>query len=232
MSKNGSSMSSQDTFTLQMKSFMGTMAGLACFTPASGYSYADSPSAVDVAGKMSAPSSAMPSRSASPTPGPLGSDDIVMTGTQESRTGHNGPSSDFEDGLVSTDPQDLVESFRTFLQYRHEYMNEVPLVGEPGSFSFASKPMSKSQSQTSQPRQPKGSQTTSSEATSVSATQESFRSDASKTSKDETQSSAASAPPPLKLKRRKSKAPTSPSSPLSPSGPQSPMSAAPSPGAS
>lgn len=117
------------------------------------------------------------------------------------------------------DVQTLFESFGQFLRYRNEYMDENPLVGEPGAFVFSS---SKQHLQTQQQQaaakllalKPQNQvQETATPQTSAPATPQP-QSDALPPRKASKGNDG-----PSKPRRRKSKAPRSPSSALSTAAP-------------
>ena len=113
-----------------LSKFFDTAANLPTFSPASGYSYL--PHAAP--GKPTT-TSASGSASASPARSREGS---VVPGaeTQSLRSGSLLPESQQGANSNTQDSRLLARSFQTYLEFGDEYMDENPLIGEPGNFSF------------------------------------------------------------------------------------------------
>ena len=120
--------------------------------------------------------------------------------------------------IASSDTQTFLESFDQFQRYRNELMDENPLVGEPGSFSFTtSKQYLQAQQHTEREmaRKQRVADSTSRAATpprsmSPNSNQKPMGQSTGKSEPERDKVAAAS----VKSKRRKSKAAGSPSSPV------------------
>ena len=112
-----------------LSKFFDTAVNLPTFSPTSGYSYL--PHSTSKAALTSISGSA----SASPTRSREGS---VVPGaeTQSLRSGSLIPESQQKQSSSTQDSRLLARSFQTYLEFGDEYMDENPLIGEPGSFSF------------------------------------------------------------------------------------------------
>lgn len=100
----------------------------------------------------------------------------------------------------------LAESFNMTLRYMDEYIDENPLLGEPGSFILSSAHGSSSQTKTaSQPKSTTPAKSADSEMTEPQTDGDGANAAAKKTTKSGEKSSASPGIPP-KPKRRKSKA--------------------------
>lgn len=142
--------------------------------------------------------------------------DPVMAGTTTTST---------QSSVAST--QALYESFAQFMRYGNEYMDENPLVGEPGKFVFSS---SKQHLQTQQEQAARKAEQAAAlklqtDLKRAVTPQEPSRPAtpqlvSAKPPKAERKQGAAGGPP--KPKRRKSRAPTTPGSPLGATTPISP----------
>lgn len=123
----------------------------------------------------------------------------------------------------------LTQSFRLFNQYKDEFMDTNPIIGEPGSFHFSATQRHVQQTQTKQAE--------AAAAAAAAKLSNSFATDGTKTdSKPGTPALAASpdisaaipgpSKKPAKIKRSKSRAGTAPTSPATPTAGATPGKAA------
>lgn len=114
-----------------LSKFFDTAANLPTFSPTSGYSYL--PHAV-----ISKPGATSASGSATASPSRSREGSVVPgADTQSLRSGSLLPESQQGTAAASQDSRLLARSFQTYLEFGDEYMDENPLIGEPGNFSFA-----------------------------------------------------------------------------------------------
>ena len=197
--------------TLALSKLMKTATSLPYYTPALGHRYFQP---MLKARETLSAQSAQPSRESTPMP------DASQAGIADVAPGAAGPNpTSSTTNLVDT--QTLFESFGQFLRYGKEYMDENPLVGEPGSFVFTSSKQhlqaqqdlaAKKAAQQAVPKlhiEVKASSTP--EPRPPTAQAKSDQPTSAKRSKNSDKSSTLGKP-----KRRKSKAPKSPGSPASP----------------
>ncbi|KAI9672241.1 MAG: Mediator of RNA polymerase II transcription subunit 6 [Alyxoria varia] len=105
---------------------------LPAYTPARGYRYFDPVKKTSNAKPNTV--SELPSRSATPVP----EHDNEPTATSASQaSAANTQSAHTAKSATAADTQALHESFQQYSQHKGEYMDEAPLVGEPGNFKFA-----------------------------------------------------------------------------------------------
>ena len=191
---------------------MKTAISLPYYTPALGHRYFQP---TQKARETLPAQSAQPSRESTPMP------DAGQAGINDTATAPIGPSQTNSTTLADT--QTLFESFGQFLRYGKEYMDENPLVGEPGSFVFTSSKQhlqaqqdlaAKKAAQQAVPKlqiEVKPSPSPMPDPRPPTAQAKSDQPTSAKRSKNSDKSSSLGKP-----KRRKSKAPKSPGSPASP----------------
>ncbi|RAL07764.1 mediator complex subunit MED6 [Aspergillus homomorphus CBS 101889] len=104
-----------------LTSLLKTASALPTFTPSHGHTYLPpAPKQVDTAGQLAG---AQAQQSKESTPMPDASTKTPLVGSQAAQT-----------GSVYQDTRTLAESFSLLTRYGDEFMDENPLVGEPGSF--------------------------------------------------------------------------------------------------
>ncbi|KAF2183816.1 MED6-domain-containing protein [Zopfia rhizophila CBS 207.26] len=117
------------TISIAMRRFFELAANLSQYTPATGHSYLPSsynPSKAAVPGSVS--------RAASPSLGP----DVDASQIQASQPSQPTGTTTTTIGEVKYDDNILYRSLQMTNNFGHEYMDENPLQGEPGSFVFTS----------------------------------------------------------------------------------------------
>lgn len=204
--------------------FIEIVKPLPTYTPALGHRYFH-PSLLQQ-GSATNPTSASSaqSRIGTPLPAPRAASPEVSTDAVA-----DGPKAS-QDSANIAGPQALFESFGQYLSYGNEYMDENPLVGEPGSFVFSTSRQSvqarkdaalKAQQATTasnKVKEQEASRVATPQAPSAIATPQPKPADLPGKRKG---SQGPEGRP--KIKRRKSKAPTNPSSPLSVGTPETPI---------
>lgn len=193
-----------------MSKFLHIASSLPRFTPALGHGYA--PPSARTSETPSASQASQQSREVTPVPGSQIQSDSARPSSVTSITAS---------ASTVADTQALYESFNQFVRYGNEYMDENPLIGEPGSFVFSSsKHHLQSQQQTAQKVKAAKAQIVTQQ--SRAATPQPSRpstpqlkvdtvAQGKKSNKEGTKSVSGGAPKP---KRRKSRVATSPSTPI------------------
>lgn len=199
----------QLSVTLALSKLLDTSASLPTYTPALGHRYFP-PLVKPTADPSSTVAQSAREESLAPETLPQPSTPRDMPAAQ--------PAANIAD---SKDVQILFESFNQFLKYGNEYMDENPLIGEPGSFVFSSsKQHLQAQQMTAQRTQANkamAKQSNTPQPTVPSTPQPVPEPTVTRKIVKPLDKLATAGPP--KPKRRKSKAPTSPSSPLNPASP-------------
>ena len=117
--------------TTSLSKFFETASGLASFSPTAGYSYpqtANSNKAATVSASGSVNASPARSREGSIVPGAEGTDtQSLRSSSQLPESQHAGSTSTAQDTRL------LTRSFAETLAYKDEFMDENPLLGEPGA---------------------------------------------------------------------------------------------------
>ncbi len=193
-----------------MSKFLDVAWSLPQFTPALGHRYFPPPARTSETPSTSQVS--QQSREATPVPG------------SQSQSGAARPSSVTSSAASSStvaDTQALYESFNQFVRYGSEYMDENPLVGEPGSFVFSSsKHHLQSQQQAAQKAKAGKVQIVAQQLQDATpqpsrpSTPQSKVDTAPLGKKNNKEGTKAVSGAPLKPKRRKSRVATSPSTPV------------------
>jgi mediator of RNA polymerase II transcription subunit 6 len=185
---------------VQLTEFFDTATKLQHFSSAEGHKYIKS--TVQSSGGLG--ESANTSRAGSPV--------------QEADEGHRRPTS--AQG-ISNDDQELYTSFMQTIQYGDEYMDENPLVGEPGSFVFSQTQDSVRTRQAKEKAEAEARKLTSQATSRTNSNASSPHPPPIKTEGLPRKGTKATSPlsATSKLRRRKSKAPASPEGPRTPKSP-------------
>jgi mediator of RNA polymerase II transcription subunit 6 len=190
---------------VQLTEFFDTATRLQHFSSAEGHKYIKS--TAQPSGGLGG--SADTSRAASP---------VHEAPSQPSDEGHRRPTS--AQGTLNDD-QELYASFMQTIQYGDEYMDENPLVGEPGSFVFSQTQDSVRTRQAKEKAEAEARKLTSQAASRTNSNAPSPRLPPIKSEGLSRKGTKATSPlsATVKLKRRKSKAPASPEGSRTPKSP-------------
>lgn len=113
--------------------FFDTASSLATYSPTSGYTYLPNTTRSSAtAGGTSSQGTPTHSREGSLVPGDAQSLRSASLAPAESNLGSNAANTAAQDARI------LAQSFRMALEFHDEYMDENPILGEPGHFSFTS----------------------------------------------------------------------------------------------
>lgn len=191
-----------------MQKILSKASSLPIFTAASGHTYL--PATIDTSDTQTKSGSLRGSRAGSP----ITAQDREASTEPTSQGSLDATKTSNRDLTSATDTQALYESFHRFIRHRDEYIDENPLVGEPGSFVLSS---SKQHLQAQAAAQKAAELKVKVDPVKAGATPTISRPDTPSQILSKPEVKVADAGPVAlpKPRRRKSKAPTSPTTPLS-----------------